>query len=271
MLYISVRTAETHRAHIMQKLRLGDPRRARALRDRPGAARRDLGLRPVPVLALPVQLGEHRDDARNALDELGYELGLRLRLDLAGELHLARVDDSTSIMSGSIHSERLITSSRISCSIAESERTNARTRSARVTIPTRFPASSTTGRRLTPSSSIMLAAFVSGRAGPIVSAGAVIASPTVAAASFASRSGGGSDEQAVDERPLGRPAGLLEQDVALGDDADDLAAEIDDRQARDPVLGHQRGRLLQRRVRPHGENGLRHHVFDLHRQPPWSE
>ena len=37
MLYISVRTAETHRAHIMQKLRLDEPRRARALcaRERP--------------------------------------------------------------------------------------------------------------------------------------------------------------------------------------------------------------------------------------------
>ena len=34
MLYISVRTAETHRAHIMQKLRLDDPRRARPLRPR---------------------------------------------------------------------------------------------------------------------------------------------------------------------------------------------------------------------------------------------
>ena len=38
-LYISVRTAETHRAHIMQKLRLDEPRRARALRDRPRSAR----------------------------------------------------------------------------------------------------------------------------------------------------------------------------------------------------------------------------------------
>ena len=40
MLYLSVRTVETHRAHIMQKLRLDDPRGARALRDRPRPARR---------------------------------------------------------------------------------------------------------------------------------------------------------------------------------------------------------------------------------------
>ena len=42
-LYISVRTAETHRAHIMQKLRSVEPRRARALRARSpkGAARSD--------------------------------------------------------------------------------------------------------------------------------------------------------------------------------------------------------------------------------------
>ena len=39
MLYISVRTAETHRAHIMQKLAPHDPRRARALRARERAAR----------------------------------------------------------------------------------------------------------------------------------------------------------------------------------------------------------------------------------------
>ena len=38
-LFISVRTAETHRAHIMQKLRLHDASGARALRDRPGPAR----------------------------------------------------------------------------------------------------------------------------------------------------------------------------------------------------------------------------------------
>ncbi len=35
-LYISVRTAETHRAHIMQKLRLDEPCGARPLRARPG-------------------------------------------------------------------------------------------------------------------------------------------------------------------------------------------------------------------------------------------
>ena len=40
MLYISVRTAETHRAHIMQKLHLVVPRRARALRARERAAQR---------------------------------------------------------------------------------------------------------------------------------------------------------------------------------------------------------------------------------------
>ena len=38
MLFISVRTAETHRAHIMQKLRLVEPRRARPLRAGPGPA-----------------------------------------------------------------------------------------------------------------------------------------------------------------------------------------------------------------------------------------
>ena len=51
MLYISVRTAETHRAHIMQKLRLATPRRARALRDRHRAARGSarIGAFGVPV------------------------------------------------------------------------------------------------------------------------------------------------------------------------------------------------------------------------------
>ena len=39
MLFISVRTAETHRAHIMQKLQLGEQGRARPLRDRRGTAR----------------------------------------------------------------------------------------------------------------------------------------------------------------------------------------------------------------------------------------
>ena len=93
MLFISVRTAETHRAHIMQKLRLST--RAELVRyaiDQGLLEEPSLASRPVAVLALPVQLGEHRDDARNALDELGNELGLRLRLHLAGQPHLAGVD-----------------------------------------------------------------------------------------------------------------------------------------------------------------------------------
>ena len=36
-LYLSVRTVETHRSHIQQKLRLSKPRRSRRLRDRPRA------------------------------------------------------------------------------------------------------------------------------------------------------------------------------------------------------------------------------------------
>ena len=85
MLFISVRTAETHRAHIMQKLRLVDPRRARPLRDRPGPARRELTVSPRgAVLARRQRSFESTAiDARHALDELGDQLGVGLRLDLA--------------------------------------------------------------------------------------------------------------------------------------------------------------------------------------------
>ena len=59
MLYLSVRTVETHRAHIMQKLRL-TTRRARAVRHRPGPARRARQLASAEVRLFRKRIGAHR-------------------------------------------------------------------------------------------------------------------------------------------------------------------------------------------------------------------
>ena len=112
-------------------------------------------------------------------------------------------------------------------------------------IPISRSSSSITGRRLTPSSIIIVAASVTGRLGPMVSAGADIASPTVLAASLSSMPVGGHGEQPVEEAlPLLRAA-LLEEDVALREHTKDTALVVHDGQAGDPVLGEQRRGVLQ--------------------------
>ena len=106
-----------------------------------------------------------------------------------------------------------------------------------------------TGRRFTPSSIIMFAASVTGRLGPIVSAGADIASPTVFAASLRSSTAGGAASSRSTGPACRRVPHLLEEDVPLREHAEDVALGVDDRQSGDPVLGEQRGGLLQRRRR----------------------
>jgi hypothetical protein len=78
---------------------------------------------------------------------------------------------------------RSITSSLISRSISSSPRVKARTRSARVTIPT-SRSSLTTGSRLTWRSHMIRAASDTDSYGGIVIAGAVIAFPAVSAAAL---------------------------------------------------------------------------------------
>ena len=60
LLFISVRTAESHRAHIMQKLRPRDPSRARPLCTRPRAIGRYRGLKPLPGLGLRIARSARR-------------------------------------------------------------------------------------------------------------------------------------------------------------------------------------------------------------------
>ena len=121
MLFISVRTAETHRAHIMQKLRLST--RAELVRyaldnglldEAPASTSGRAGLAPA-------QLREHRDHARHALDEGGDQLGVAFRVDLAGEPDLAVAAPRRRSGAGSIQSVRRITSSRISRATSSSE------------------------------------------------------------------------------------------------------------------------------------------------------
>ncbi len=75
-LYISVRTAETHRAHIMQKLRAEHAGRARSLRARERDARRRLGARRgVPgrhglVLGCSGGCADDEHGARRMLDHV---------------------------------------------------------------------------------------------------------------------------------------------------------------------------------------------------------
>ena len=73
----------------------------------------------------------------------------------------------TSTADGSAHSVRSRISSRISRSIWASGRVNARTRSARVTMPTSRPSRPTTGSLLTPCSTSSRAAAVAVRCGRI--------------------------------------------------------------------------------------------------------
>jgi hypothetical protein len=68
---------------------------------------------------------------------------------------------------------------------SSSDRRNTFSRSARVTIPTRAPLWSTTGRRLTSQSCIRRAAAAASSSGPTVTAGAVIRSAAVRPAALA--------------------------------------------------------------------------------------
>ena len=130
--------------------------------------------------------------------------------------------------SGVFQSVRRITSSRISRSIASSSRAKARTRSARVTMPTSLPCLSTTGSLFTQRSSINAAASEIARSGRIVTAGAVIASAASRASCLYTSLLTSKRWSSSEPWPFARRA-FLDQDVALGDDAQHGAVVINDR------------------------------------------
>ena len=69
-LYLSVRTVETHRAHIQQKLGLAIASRARPLRARPQARRRLSSRRSRPMPPLVRAAGEHEQRAVRVAREI---------------------------------------------------------------------------------------------------------------------------------------------------------------------------------------------------------
>ena len=128
-------------------------------------------------------LGVDGDDARDAPDELGGELAVETRASTSPARVTTPSSSVTSTVS-SIQSVRRMTPRRISSAITR-RRARTRTRSVRVTMPTRRPAVSTTGSRL-----ILGVSQARRRAteavGSTVVTGNVIASATVRAASLRS-------------------------------------------------------------------------------------
>jgi hypothetical protein len=57
-------------------------------------------------------------------------------------------------------------------------------------------------------------------------------------------------------------------EIALADDANDLALIVHDRNGADPSLEEQLGDLLHRSRGLHGDDRRNHHVTCLHGEPP---
>ncbi len=219
----------------------------------------------VLVVLGPDELGAHADHAGHGPDELRQDLGLGAPAHAAAELaprrRRCRRPAWLSSRQSSCWSAMI---SRISVASSSSERANARTRSARVTIPTSRPRW-TTGSRLIRAASIRSAAAVTGQCASTVIAGEVIAPATSRASKRRSASGSGRCRR----RPTTPLPGLgllalLAQQVGLGDHAHHAAVVVDDRHSGDAARRHLARRLLQRRLWPGGRDVGRHDFSDTH-------
>jgi len=124
-----------------------------------------------------------------------------------------------------------------------------RQHAGRLVIPTRRPAASVTGSRLTPRAYISRAACPTVSSGMTVTAGRVIRPAATAAPAFSL-----SRRCKIPATNPGYPRrlflhGLLRQHVRLGDDADHHAVVVNDGERADVVLTKPGGHLLERRVR----------------------
>ena len=122
-----------------------------------------------------------------------------------------------------------------------------------MTMPISLPSSSTTGSRLTPLSIIVLRGLGERPLGADRDRRRRHRLADGARLDLRDDVGKRQLEPALEQAlPLGLAA-LLEQDVSLGQDADDVVLGVDDRQARDLLRGQDLRGLLQRRVRPDGQ------------------
>ena len=179
------------------------------------------------------------DDARNPAGELRQQVGVGLRGDLALDRHDAVLDGHLDVGRVEPHhpADHVVLDLLQDLLVGADERAHEVSAADE---PDSVPSASTTGRRLTFSSSISVAASATVRSARIVRAGDDIASPTVTASKRAATQGSPGSTSHCRKPPRLLLVALLGEDVRLRDDADHVAVAVDDRHAGDSAAGRAR-------------------------------